>query len=69
MNMQALPLEEENPALALLCPVYALRQYVVITHSFRTSEQLLSVMEDSRRGRLSPSRDGPLDCGCYHLGL
>ncbi len=42
VNLQALPLEEADPALALLCPVRA-----------------LSVMEDSRRGRLSASRGWP----------
>ncbi len=40
MNLQALPLEEADPALALLCPVRALQQYVDRTQSFRTSEQL-----------------------------
>ncbi len=40
VNLQALPLEEADPALALLCPVRALRQYGDITQSFRTSEQL-----------------------------
>ncbi len=40
VNLQALPLEEADPALALLCPVHALRQYLDRTRSFRTSEQL-----------------------------
>ncbi len=35
VNLKALPLED---ALALLCPVHALRQYVDRTQSFRTSE-------------------------------
>ncbi len=56
VNLQALPLEEADPALASLCPVRALRQYVDRTRSFRTSEQLLFVTEGSRRGMLSPSR-------------
>ncbi len=59
VNLQALPLEEADPALALLCPVHALRQYVDRTQSFRTSEQLLFVTEGSRRGMLSPSRGWP----------
>ncbi len=40
VNLQALPPEEADPALALLCPVRALRQYTDRTQSFRTSEQL-----------------------------
>ncbi len=54
VNLQALPLEKADPALALLCPVRALRQYTDRTQSFRTS-----VTEDSRRGRLFPSRGWP----------
>ncbi len=40
VSLQALPLEEADPALALLCPVRALRHYVDRTQSFRTSDQL-----------------------------
>ncbi len=40
VNLQVLPLEETDPALALLCPVRALRIYVDGTRSFRSSEQL-----------------------------
>ncbi len=40
VNLKALPLEEADPALALLCPVHALRQYVDRSQSFRTSEHL-----------------------------
>ncbi len=40
VNLQALPSEEADPALALLCPVRALRIYVDRTRSFRSSEQL-----------------------------
>ncbi len=40
VNLQVLPLEEADPAQALLCPVRALRQYMDRTQSFRTSEQL-----------------------------
>ncbi|KAG1925191.1 zinc finger BED domain-containing protein [Pimephales promelas] len=39
VNLQALPLEEADPALALLCPVRALRTYVDRTWCFRTSDQ------------------------------
>ncbi len=40
VNLQALPSEEADPALALLCPVRALCIYVDRTRSFRSSEQL-----------------------------
>ncbi len=38
VNLQALHSEEADPALALLCPVRALRVYVDRTRSFRSSE-------------------------------
>ncbi len=40
VSLQALPPAEADPALALLCPVRALRHYVDRTQSFRTSDQL-----------------------------
>ncbi len=40
VSLQVLPPEEADPALALLCPVRALRHYVDRTQSFRTSDQL-----------------------------
>ncbi len=40
VSLQALPLEEADPALALLCPVRALRLYLDRTQSLRTSDQL-----------------------------
>ncbi len=40
VSLQALPPEEADLALALLCPVRALRHYVDRTQSFRTSDQL-----------------------------
>ncbi len=43
VNLQALPSEEADPALALLCPVRALRIYVDRTRSFRSSEQLFAL--------------------------
>ncbi len=57
VNLQALPREEADPAIALLCPVRALRIYVDRTQSFRTSDQ--SASEDSRRAKLSPNKDSP----------
>ncbi len=40
VSLQALPLEEADPALAWLCPVRALRLYTDRTQSLRTSDQL-----------------------------
>ncbi|XDV17130.1 hypothetical protein PO909_016543 [Leuciscus waleckii] len=40
VNLQALPSEEADPALALLCPVRTLHAYVDRTQCFRTSDQL-----------------------------
>ncbi len=49
-NIQALPLEEADPALALICPVHALRKYVDRTRSFRTSEQLFVCYGGQQKG-------------------
>ena len=51
VTLQALPLEEADPALALLCPVRALRTYVGRTQCFRTSEQLFVCHGGSQKGR------------------
>ncbi len=40
VNLQALPPDEADPALALFWPVCALRLYADLTQNFRTSEQL-----------------------------
>ncbi len=49
VNLQALPLDEAYPALDLICPVRALRQYVDRTQSFRTSEQLFVCYEGQQK--------------------
>ncbi len=51
VNLQALPPEEADPALALLCPVCALRQYTDRTQSFRTSEQLFVCYGGQQKGK------------------
>ncbi len=51
VNLQALPLEEAYPVLALLCPVHALRQYVDRTQNFRTSEQLFVCYGGQQKGK------------------
>ncbi len=51
VNLQALPSEEADPALALLCPVRALRIYVDRTLSFRSSEQLFVCHGGQQKGK------------------
>ncbi len=51
MNLQALPLEEADLAIALLCPVHALQQYVDRTQSFRTSEQFCICYGGQQKGK------------------
>ncbi|KAI2666935.1 Phenylalanine--tRNA ligase alpha subunit [Labeo rohita] len=69
VSLQALPLEEADPALSLLCPVRALRTYVDRTRSFRRSEQLFVCLEGSRWGILSPSRGWLIGWLSHHPGL
>ncbi len=70
VNLQALPSEEADPALALLCPVRALRIYVDRTRSFRNSEQLFACHrgQQKREGCLQ-TEVGPLDSGGRRLGI
>ncbi len=53
VNLQALPSEEADPVLALLCPVRALRIYV----------------DRTRREGCLQTEAGPLDSGCRRLGV
>ncbi len=50
VKLQVLPLEEVDPALALICPVRKLQQYVDRTQSFRTSEQLFVCYRRQQKG-------------------
>ncbi|KAI2646315.1 ORF V: Enzymatic polyprotein [Labeo rohita] len=50
VNLQALPLEEADPASALLCPV----------HTSDAPSSSLSALEVSRKGMLSPNRGWPI---------
>ncbi|KAI2649401.1 DNA-directed RNA polymerase II subunit RPB2 [Labeo rohita] len=50
VNLQALPPEEADPAMSLLCPVCALRTYVDHTRSFRCSEQLFVCLGGQQLG-------------------
>ncbi len=51
MNLQALPREDADPAITLLCPVHALRIYVDCTQSFRTSNQLFVCFGGQQKGK------------------
>ncbi len=51
VNLQALPSEEADPALALLCPVRALRIYVGRTRKVRSSEQLFVCHGGQQKGK------------------
>ncbi len=51
VNLQALPSEEADPALALLCPVRALRIYVTRTRSVKSSEQLFVCHGGQQKGK------------------
>ncbi len=51
VNLQALPSEEADPALALLCPIRASRIYVDRTRSFRSSEQLFVCHGGQQKGK------------------
>ncbi len=51
VNLQALPSEESDPALALLCPVRALCIYVDCTRSFRSSEQFFVCHGGQQKGK------------------
>ncbi len=51
VNLQALPSEEADPALALLCPVIALRIYMDCTQSVRSSEQLFVCHGGQQKGK------------------
>ncbi|KAI2667306.1 ORF V: Enzymatic polyprotein [Labeo rohita] len=50
VNLQALPLEEADPASALLCPVRVLRIYVDRTRHFRRTEQLFVCFGGQQKG-------------------
>ncbi len=68
VNLQALPSEEADPALALLYPVRALRIYV--TRTVRSSEQLFVCHGGQQKGKaVSKHEVGPLDSGGRRLGV
>ncbi len=51
VNLQALPSEEADPALAFLCTIRALHIYVDHTRSFRSSEQLFVCHGGQQKGK------------------
>ncbi len=70
VNLQALPSEEADPALALLCPVRALRIYVTRTRSSQKLRAALCLPRRAaeREGCLQ-TEVGPLDSGGRRLGV
>ncbi len=70
VNLQALPREEADPAIALLCPVRALCIYVDHTQGFRTSDQLFVCFGGQQRGKaVSKQRLAHWISGGYSLGI
>ncbi len=73
VNLQALPSEEADPALALLCPVRALRICVDRTWSVRSSEQLFVCHGGKQKGKgregCLQTEVGPLDSGGRRLDV
>ncbi|KAG1953714.1 hypothetical protein F2P79_009250, partial [Pimephales promelas] len=67
VNLQVLPSEEEDPALAFLCPVRSLRFNVDRTDSFRTSDQLFVCYGGQQKGEAVSKLS--MASGCYRLGL
>ncbi len=51
VNLQALPREKADPAIALLCPVCPLHIYVDRTQSFRISDQLFVCFGGQQKGK------------------
>ncbi len=51
VDLQTLPSEEADPAMALLCPIRALHIYVNRTRRFRSSEQLFVCYRDQQKGK------------------
>ena len=51
VNLQALPVGEEDPTPSVLCPVRVLRLYLDHTQSFRSSEQLFVCFGGQHKGR------------------
>ncbi len=50
VTLQAIPFQEEDPDLSLLCPVRALHTYQDHTQSFRYSEQLFICFGGQQKG-------------------
>ncbi len=68
VNLQALPSEKADPALAWLCPVRALSIYVDCTRSFRSSEQLFVCYGGQQKGKaVSKQRSRDVLSPCHNL--
>ncbi|KAI2665193.1 hypothetical protein H4Q32_021409 [Labeo rohita] len=51
VTLQAIPSQEDDPNLTLLCPVHALRIYLERTQPFRCSEQLFVCYGRQQKGK------------------
>ncbi|KAL0168511.1 hypothetical protein M9458_036733, partial [Cirrhinus mrigala] len=51
VTLQAIPSQEGDPNLILLCPVHALRIYLECTQPFRRSEQLFVCFGGQQKGK------------------
>ncbi len=70
VNLQVLPRDEADPAIALLCPIHALRVYMDRTQSFRTSDQLFDLLRRTAEGKgCLQTKTCALDSGGYSLGI
>ncbi len=70
VNLQALPLEEADPDLALLCSVHTLQKYMDRNSEFKDLRTALCLLRRTAEGEgCLQAEDGSLDSGCYHLGL
>ncbi len=59
VNLQALPREEADPAIALLCPFVPCASMWTARRASGPQTSSLSASEDSRREELSPNKDSP----------
>ncbi|KAL0186045.1 hypothetical protein M9458_017715, partial [Cirrhinus mrigala] len=69
VTLQAIPSQEREPNLPLLCPVCALCIFVEHTQSFRRSEQLCLFQRTAEGEGCLQAKDLPLDCGYDPNGL
>ncbi|KAL1263362.1 hypothetical protein QQF64_006101 [Cirrhinus molitorella] len=70
VTLQAIPSQEGDPNLSLLCPVRALSIYLERTESYQTVESTLCLFWRTAEGESClQTKNFPLDCGCDSFGL